>query len=338
ELRHALDVAKSAAVIASLHALKDRFEAKPAARVAETIAPLADEERLMLITASWEPAQAAEVEALGEPLLEALLALERAPDEALAQLDALRSASAAPRYLWLELARAHAARKDEAAAAAALRSFLTSLASTDDAGGAAPLAAHPALARSERDIDAARAGVDVQRSATRPALGLRFEQPIAPAGDAALRSLRVSLVLQYAPDAGLSGLARTDAAGARLASLVHQADALRREVVQQIESECAEQAATIERAAGFARARTYTAEVLASSTRLFVAGRRGWVDLLNAAREDFDNQQAGLAANAALLGSRYRLALLTGQKALPLPGLADAPPSGLAASVKALLR
>jgi len=147
------------------------------------------------------------------------------------------------------------------------------------------LAAHPALARIERDIDAGRAEVDAQRAGTRPAIGLRIEQPIAPHGDAALRSTRVSIVLQYAPDAGLSSLSRTDSASARVASLVNQADALKREVIQQIRSECVEQAATIDRISGFGSARGYTTEVLASSTRLFVAGRRGWVDLLNAARE-----------------------------------------------------
>ncbi|MET0341467.1 MAG: hypothetical protein ABW252_10740 [Polyangiales bacterium] len=146
ELRHALDVARSDDVVGKLTALKDRFEAKPVARAAAAeVAPLADEERLMLLTASWEPAQAEELEALGEPLLEALLQVDRAPDDALARLEQLRAASAAPCYLWLELARAHAARKDEAASEASLRSFLGALG--DDAGGAARLAAHRELAR-----------------------------------------------------------------------------------------------------------------------------------------------------------------------------------------------
>jgi adhesin transport system outer membrane protein len=200
------------------------------------------------------------------------------------------------------------------------------------------LAQHPGLRRIERDIASARAGVDSQRAALKPAIGLRLEQPIAPGSDAVIHSTRVSLVLQYTPDAGLSSLARVQGADDRVGSLVNQADALQRDVVQQIRAECADQAGTIERVAGFALARGYTGEVLASSTRLFVAGKRGWLDLLNTAREDFDNEQAGIVAGAALIGSRHRLALLTGDEALALPGVADEPASSLSTSAKALLR
>jgi adhesin transport system outer membrane protein len=200
------------------------------------------------------------------------------------------------------------------------------------------LAVHPGLQRIERDIDSARAGVDAQRAALRPSLGLRLEQPVAPANDALLRSARVSIVLQYTPDAGLSSVARAQGAGERVAALINQADALKRDVVQQIRAECAEQSGVIERVAGFALARGYTSEVLASSTRLFVAGKRGWLDLLNAAREDFDNEQAGIVAGAALIGSRYRLALLTGERRLALPGVADEPASNLGNTVKAWMK
>lgn len=200
------------------------------------------------------------------------------------------------------------------------------------------LAVHPGLQRMERDIDAARSQVDSQRATTRPTVGLRLEQPVAPGSDAVLRSTRVSIVLQYAPDAGLSSVARTQGANERVASLVNQADAMRRDVTQQIRAECAEQSGVVERIAGFALARGYTTEVLASSTRLFVAGKRSWLDLLNAAREDFDNEQAGITAGAALIGSSYRLALLTGERPLDLPGVADEPASNLTTTVKALFR
>lgn len=200
------------------------------------------------------------------------------------------------------------------------------------------LSVHPGLQRMERDIETARSQVDSQRAALKPTVGLRFEQPIAPGADATLRSTRVSIVMQYAPDAGLSTLARTQGSSERVASLVYQADAMAREVTQQIRAECAEQAGVIERVDGYAVARGYTSEVLASSTRLFVAGKRSWLDLLNAAREDFDNEQGGIVAGAALIGSSYRLALLTGERRLALPGVADEPASDLGNTVKALFR
>lgn len=229
----------------------------------------------------------------------------------------------------------------EAVGSAGAASSLAAVCGTDaeaDTRLNAALALNPSLARIERDIESARAAVDAQRAALRPVVGLRVEQPIAPAADAVLRSARLSVVVGYTPDAGLSSLARAQGASERVNALVYQADALRRDAVQQIRGECAEQSGVIDRVAGFALARGYTSEVLASSTRLFIAGRRGWLDLLNAAREDFDNEQAGITAGAALLGSQYRLALLTGERPLALPGVADEPASDLTRSIKALLR
>lgn len=200
------------------------------------------------------------------------------------------------------------------------------------------LDANPSLQRIEQDIAAARAAAEAQRAAARPNVGVRLEQPIAPAADATLRSTRVSLVVSFTLDAGLSSLARAQGASERVASLVQQADALRRDVVQQLRSECAELRAAGERAAGFAQAKVYTADAVASSTRLFVAGKRGWLDLLNTAREDFDNEQAGIAARAARSAARYRVALLANERPLELPGVADETPSDLRRSFRALFQ
>jgi len=63
ELRHALDTARSAAVQEQVREVERRLEGKEAVAEAQEAAPLSDEEHLMLITSSWEPLQAAELEA-----------------------------------------------------------------------------------------------------------------------------------------------------------------------------------------------------------------------------------------------------------------------------------
>jgi tetratricopeptide (TPR) repeat protein len=136
ELRHALDTARSAAVLEQVRDVERRHEGRDAVAQAQEAAPLSDEEHLMLLTSTWEPLQAAELETYGEPLLEAILAIERGlGEQAVATLRTLLERSPSASYLWLELGRAH----------------LSSLRSRAEAGGtrdeeAAPRAPHAASA------------------------------------------------------------------------------------------------------------------------------------------------------------------------------------------------
>jgi hypothetical protein len=110
ELRHALDTARSAAVKEQVRDVERRLEGQQAVAQAQDAAPLSDEEHLMLLTSSWEPLQAAELESYGEPLLEAVLAIEHGQGEAaVAKLRALLEGAPSASYLWLELGRAHLA-------------------------------------------------------------------------------------------------------------------------------------------------------------------------------------------------------------------------------------
>jgi adhesin transport system outer membrane protein len=52
--------------------------------------------------------------------------------------------------------------------------------------------------------------------------------------------------------------------------------------------------------------------VLASNRRLFVTGRRSWIDLLNSVREIAQAEQAEAEARAGSVGAYYRLGLLLG--------------------------
>lgn len=54
---------------------------------------------------------------------------------------------------------------------------------------------------------------------------------------------------------------------------------------------------------------TAAASVLASYTRMFVAGKRSWLDVLNAARELIQSEVTEGDILAAYWGSRYRLRL-----------------------------
>lgn len=147
ELRHALETARSPAAQQAVQACMRELErTESETEAAEPSAALSDEEQLLLVTSGWEASQAEELEGYGEPLLQALLALDRGHGErALALLSPLAARAPKPRWLWLELGRAHLLRQALDDAERALRTFLRELAG--EPGAAARLLAHRELAR-----------------------------------------------------------------------------------------------------------------------------------------------------------------------------------------------
>jgi tetratricopeptide (TPR) repeat protein len=162
ELRHALETARGSELQSRVRAAQAALERKDAVAHAQAPATLSDEERAMLIQSAWEPLQGEELESYGDPLMEALLALERGEVErALDGLETLIASAKQPSYLWLELGRARLARDDQAGAQGALRMFLSRIG--PDEGGAARIAAHRELARiahEKGDKDAAVAELE----------------------------------------------------------------------------------------------------------------------------------------------------------------------------------
>jgi tetratricopeptide (TPR) repeat protein len=143
ELRHALEVARGEQARAKATALARKFERVDAVEQAREAAPISDEERVVMITGSWEPLQAEELEGYGEPLLRAALALDHGDGaRALELLTPLISDKAS--YLWLELARAHLALKQNQDAEQALRRFLSRIGPEE--GDVTRLTAHRELA------------------------------------------------------------------------------------------------------------------------------------------------------------------------------------------------
>ena len=167
ELRHALETVRSDAMRERIEAGVRSLEQKDAQEQARRPAAISEEERLTLITGSWEPLQAKELESYGEPLLQAALALDdERPADALPLLEKLTKTAKEPSYLWLELGRARLALGDDPGAREALRTFLGRIGPEE--GGAARLVAHRELARiahEAEDIEGAIAELEASAAA-----------------------------------------------------------------------------------------------------------------------------------------------------------------------------
>lgn len=151
ELEGALEVATSEAIRAEAQQLLDGLEAEDALEQAVSH-EMTDEERIALIAGQWQDEQADEYESYGQPLFDALVAMQSERfDEALQGLEAIVSGAEGPRYLWLELGRARLLTMDLTGGKEALERFLEALGA--DEGGETKLAAHLALARLADDSD-----------------------------------------------------------------------------------------------------------------------------------------------------------------------------------------
>jgi len=164
------------------------------------------------------------------------------------------------------------------------------------------------------EIDARLAAVEIDRTraAMWPTVSLRLERQVGEYPGSAAPGKRVFVSLQYAPGSGLSLGSQIEAAEQHLQAAQRTAETGRRDVTERVESEWRELESALRRLPELRRSREGAAEVLESNRRLFVTGRRSWIDLLNSVREIAQAEQAEAEARAGSVGSHYRLGLLLG--------------------------
>lgn len=171
---------------------------------------------------------------------------------------------------------------------------------------------NPHLRLAEIDTRLAAIEIDRTRSAMWPTVSLRLERQVGEYLGSAAAGNRVFVSVQYAPGSGLSLGSQIEAAEQRLSAVQRAAEAGRRDVTERVEAEWRDLESTQRRLPELQRSREGAVEVLASNRRLFVTGRRSWIDLLNSVREIAQAEQAEAEARAGGVGAYYRLGLLLG--------------------------
>lgn len=171
----------------------------------------------------------------------------------------------------------------------------------------------PTLRRMAREIEAARSDAAGRKAAMSPTLAAVVQRNIEKGIPNAMNSTSLMLQLQYTPGAGLSALSQARAAEAQVEVVRLDREAARTELARSIRSEYAGVQAAAEREHLVQQNADAAAAVLASYERLFIAGKRSWLDVMNAARElsEADAAVADLAVQRVT--GRYRLALYAGE-------------------------
>lgn len=162
---------------------------------------------------------------------------------------------------------------------------------------------HPNVEKARQDALAAQQRIRVKSAEQYPQLYVRRDQPINSQNHQPVTIIGLS----YTPGAGLATRIEAQALSTRAASAEQAVDAAIREIMQVLFADRNEFDSSRSRVQALESAVRGARAVQESYARQFVAGRKQWLDLLNAARELTQNQYALVDSHAAMLGALYRI-------------------------------
>jgi adhesin transport system outer membrane protein len=173
----------------------------------------------------------------------------------------------------------------------------------------------PSLRRYEQEIALAQQDVRLKQSEQWPSVYTRLDRQFNDYGNLGTKTAinTLYLGLQYTPGAGLATQSEVRALLARVQSLESDRETLRRQIKDNIDSEWRDYQASSERVSLAIQVQSGSAELFDSYTRLFVAGRRSWLELLNTLREQNAAEIQFSDLEAQKEASYYRLRLYLGE-------------------------
>lgn len=173
---------------------------------------------------------------------------------------------------------------------------------------------HPTLKKYETQIRMAQAEKRDVDAAIMPNISLRAEhlQGSIYTDDPVNDDNLVYVALSFNPGAGLSSLSNMESAKYKLLQRQDELRAKEQELLDVLVADYADYHAAVESMESVKNTISASQKVLESYARLFIAGKRQWLDLVNLSREVTQNKISLASLKALLITSSYRLALQTG--------------------------
>lgn len=164
---------------------------------------------------------------------------------------------------------------------------------------------NPIIVKEQFQIESAKQGVESQQAARYPTVYAQYEH--AYYHENSENEGKFSLGLSYAPGAGFSNIALARASQAQVNSLVQTQEAARRSVIENIQVQYQQFVSAKDRETSLVAAVAGAQIVVSSYRRQFIAGRKSWLEVLNAVREHNDYQVQLVQTRADILGAFHRL-------------------------------
>lgn len=117
----------------------------------------------------------------------------------------------------------------------------------------------------------------------------------------------VGLVVNYTPGGGLSSIATASAAMDRARAATLQVEASKRDLTDKLNAEYNEYEFALLKKESMARSANLSGDISASYDRQYLVGRKSWLDLMNAVREQAQTKVQLADAEGSLIGASRRL-------------------------------
>lgn len=170
---------------------------------------------------------------------------------------------------------------------------------------------NPTVVKEHFQIESAKQEVEAQRAARYPTIYAQYEYSHYQESNRNDLDDRddgsFSIGLTYDPGAGFSNLALARASQAQVNSLVQSQQASRRQVIEEIQVQYQQFASAKDRETSLIATAAGAQIVVNSYRRQFIAGRKSWLEVLNAVREQNEYQVQLVQARTDMLGAFYKL-------------------------------
>ena len=176
------------------------------------------------------------------------------------------------------------------------------------------LRSHPTLKKAKSQVKIAQAEKKNADAAVMPNVSLRAEyQHGSVYENTPVQSDTVTYVaVSFNPGAGLSSLSNIESAKYKVLQAQDELRTREQELRDQLVRDFSDYMAASSRLKSMQMNIKASREVLESYKRLFLAGKRQWLDLVNASREVTQNYVSLASLRASLITAAYRLALQAG--------------------------
>lgn len=169
---------------------------------------------------------------------------------------------------------------------------------------------NPTVVKEHYRVEAAKQGVKSLQSSRYPTLYAQYEYDYYHDNNNNNNDDNdgeFSVGLSYDPGAGLSNLALAQASEARVNSLVQSKEASRRLVLETIQTQYQQFASAQDQERSLIAAVAGAQIVVSSYRRQFIAGRKSWLEVLNAVREHSQYQAQLVESRSSIIGTYYKL-------------------------------
>lgn len=164
---------------------------------------------------------------------------------------------------------------------------------------------NPSVIKQQFQVEAAKQEVKAQQAAQYPTVYAQYEHLYYHKDHN--DDGQFSLGLSYDPGAGFSNMALARASQARVQSLAQTQEAARRTVMEDIQTQYQQFVSAKDQETSLIAAVAGSQIVVDSYRRQFIAGRKSWLEVLNAVREKTGYQQQLLQVQSQMLAAFYKL-------------------------------